>query len=219
MLDRLLSEHPEVDFVQLQINYADWENPAVQSRENYEVARKHGKQIVIMEPVKGGVLAKPIPEVEKLFRSCHPDMSCASWAIRFAASLDGVLAVLSGMSNVEQMKDNISYMKDFKPLSEKEMEAVQKVTRITKGLDLIPCTNCRYCIEENHCPMNIRIPDLFSCLNDKVSFGSDIEAKYAEYTDGFGKASECVKCGMCEAVCPQHLEIRDLLEKVAVAFE
>jgi len=217
-LDKILTDHPEVEVVQIQFNYLDYEDDRVQSRKCYEVCKKHNKPILVMEPVKGGSLVNLSDEAKKVYDDLG-DMSYASYAIRFVAGFDQIAMVLSGMSSIEQMKDNISYMKDFKPLSEKEMEAVQKVIRITKGLDLIPCTNCHYCIEENHCPMNIRIPDLFSCLNDKASLGTDIEKKYAEFTDGFGKASECVKCGMCEAVCPQHLEIRDLLEKVAVAFE
>ncbi|MBP3280607.1 MAG: aldo/keto reductase, partial [Butyrivibrio sp.] len=198
--------------------YLDYEDDKIQSRKCYEVCQKHNKPILVMEPVKGGSLVNLSEEAKKVYDELG-DMSYASYAIRFVAGFEQIAMVLSGMSNIEQMNDNISYMKDFKPLSEKEMEAVEKVTRITKGLDLIPCTNCHYCIEENHCPMNIRIPDLFSCLNEKASFGSNIEDKYAEYTNGFGKASDCVKCGMCEAVCPQHLEIRNLLEKVANAFE
>ena len=217
-LDKILTDHPEVEVVQIQFNYLDYEDDGVQSRKCYEVCKKHGKPILVMEPVKGGSLVNLSDEAKKVYDDLG-DMSYASYAIRFVAGFEQVAMVLSGMSSIEQMKDNISYMKDFKPLSEKEMEAVEKVTRITKGLDLIPCTNCHYCIEENHCPMNIRIPDLFGCLNDKAGFGSDIEKKYAEYTDGSGKASDCIKCGMCEAVCPQHLQIRDLLEKVSAAFE
>ena len=218
MLDRLLSEHPEVDFVQLQINYADWENPAVQSRENYEVARKHGKQIVIMEPVKGGVLAKPIPEVEKLFKACHPDMSCASWAIRFAASLDGVLAVLSGMSNVAQMKDNISFMKDFKPLDEEEQDIIRQAQMLLGKSSVIPCTACRYCTEG--CPKQIPIPDVFAAMNRQLGNGQMQEAKdsYDAAVSEGHCASDCIACRKCESACPQHLPISDNMKKAAAMF-
>ncbi len=223
-LDKILTDHPEIEIVQIQFNYLDYEDDKVQSRKCYEVCQKHDKPILVMEPVKGGSLANLSDEAGKVYDELG-DMSYASYAIRFVAGFDQIAMVLSGMSSTEQMMDNISYMKDFKPLSEKEMEAVEKVTRIIKGLDLIPCTNCRYCIEENHCPMDIRIPDLFSCMNARGVFGGlkgdekSPEDKYAECTEGAGKASDCVKCGMCENVCPQHLEIRSLLEKVAADFE
>ncbi len=217
-LDKILTDHPEIEVVQIQFNYLDYEDPGVQSRKCYEVCKKHGKPILVMEPVKGGNLVSIPDDAKKVYDELG-NMSYASYAIRFVAGFEQVAMVLSGMSSLEQMNDNISYMKDFQPLSEKEMEAVEKVTRIIKGLDLIPCTNCRYCIEENHCPMNIRIPDLFACLNGKGSFDGSPADKYAEFTAEGGKASECIKCGMCEAVCPQHLEIRELLEKVSAAFE
>lgn len=197
-MEKLLQEHPEVDFVQLQINYADWENQSVTSRANYEVARKYGKSIVIMEPVKGGALAEPPAEVQKLFKEYQPDMSYASWAIRFAASLDGILTVLSGMSDTQQMADNLSYMKDFKPLNEEEQKIIQEAQRILGKSATIPCTACRYCVEG--CPKKIPIPEIFSAMNKRLGSGQLSEASedYLKATEGKGKASECIACGQCE---------------------
>ena len=219
LLDKLLTEHPDVEFVQLQLNYADWENPKVTSRANYEVARKHGKSIVVMEPVKGGALAKPDKEVEKLFKDYAPDMSAASWAIRFAASLDGIMTVLSGMSNIEQMQDNLSYMKDFKPLNEEEQKIIQQAQRILGQSSTVPCTACHYCTEG--CPMQIPIPDIFSALNLQLGNGQLVEAKkaYAAATSQGGKASDCIECGQCENACPQHIAIIDTLKKAAETLE
>ena len=217
-LDRLLTEHPDVDFVQLQINYADWENPRVTSRANYETARKHGKSIVIMEPVKGGALADPPAEVKKLFRDYAPDMSCASWAIRFAASLDGVLTVLSGMSNVAQMEDNLSYMRRFQPLNEEEQEIIREAQRIMGRSAAIPCTACRYCTEG--CPQQIRIPDIFAAMNRQLGNGQLEEARaaYREAASEGHRASDCVGCGQCESACPQHLPITEYLKQGAEMF-
>ena len=213
LLDKLLTEHPEVDFVQLQLNYADWENPSVQSRANYEVARKHGKPIVVMEPVKGGNLADPPAEVKKLFMDYHSDMSCASWAIRFAASLEGVITVLSGMSNVEQMKDNLSYMKSFQPLNEEEQRIIQQAQRILGHSAAIPCTACHYCTEG--CPKQIPIPEIFSAMNKKLANGQALQAAedYQKAIDGKGAASDCIRCRQCENACPQHLPIIRHLEQ------
>lgn len=219
LLDRILTEHPEVDFVQLQINYADWENPSVQSRANYETARKHGKSIVIMEPVKGGALADPPEEVKRLFHACAPDASCASWAIRFAAGLPGVLTVLSGMSTTEQVRDNISYMRDFTPLSDEEQLIIQKAQAIMGKSQAIPCTACRYCTKG--CPKNIRIPDIFAAANKWRANALEKEAReaYAAAVDGTGRASDCIECRKCESVCPQHLKIADLMAQCNVMFE
>jgi Predicted oxidoreductases of the aldo/keto reductase family len=219
LLDQLLTEHPEVDFVQLQINYADWENPSVTSRANYEVARKHGKQIVVMEPVKGGRLANPPMEVQKLFQAYHPDMSCASWAIRFAASLDGVLTVLSGMSNVEQMKDNLSYMKDFQPLNEEEQKIIWKAQEILGRSATIPCTACHYCT--GGCPKQIPIPEIFAAMNKHLGNGqtADAKAAYEKAVSEGHRASDCIGCHQCENACPQHLTILSYLKECADVLE
>ena len=218
LLDELLTEHPDVEFVQLQINYADWENPNVTSRANYEVARKHGKSIVVMEPVKGGSLAKPPKEVQKIFKEVNPDASFASWAIRFVASVDGILTVLSGMSNLEQMDDNLSYMKDFKPLNEEEWAAINKAQEIMGASKAIPCTACRYCVKG--CPKQIQIPDVFSAMNLQLKNGQLEEAKkaYAEIPAEC-RADACISCGQCENVCPQHLKVIDLLKNSREVLE
>lgn len=219
LLDQILTEHPDVDFVQLQINYADWENPSVTSRANYEVARKHNKPIVVMEPVKGGNLAKPPKDVEKLLKGYHPDMSCASWAVRFVASLDGILTVLSGMSSVEQMEDNLSYMKDFQPLNEEEQKIIQQAQRLLGHSKTIPCTACHYCTKG--CPKEIPIPEIFAAMNQRLGNGQYQEAKesYQKVALEGHRASDCIKCRQCEKACPQHLKVTDLLEECADAFE
>ena len=219
LLDKLLSEHPEVDFIQLQINYADWENPAVTSRANYEVARRHGVSITVMEPVKGGRLADPPEGVKKLFREYHPDMSYASWAIRFVASLDGIITVLSGMSNIEQMQDNLSYMKDFQPLNEEEEKIIQEAQRILGKSSTIPCKACHYCTEG--CPMHIRIPEIFAAVNRQLGNGQMEEARkeYELVTSEGHRASDCITCRQCEGACPQHLPISDLLKQAKEMME
>ena len=215
-LEAILTAHPEMEFVQLQINYADWENPAVQSRACYEVARKHGKPVIIMEPVKGGMLATPPESVEEILKDAEPDASPASWAVRFAANLEGVITVLSGMSNVEQMQDNLSYMKTFDGLSEKEKETLDKAQEELKKIPLIPCTTCNYCAKV--CPKEIGISGSFTAMNYLTLYGSKPQALHQEnwLVGGHGRksATECVKCGKCEEVCPQHIKIRDELEKV-----
>lgn len=219
LLDQLLTEHPEVEFVQLQINYADWESPSVLSRENYEVARKHEKPVVIMEPVKGGSLANPSAAVKGLFEGCHAKMSCASWAIRYAASLEGVMTVLSGMSDLQQMEDNLSYMKEFRPLDGKEQEIIGQVQEILARSSEIPCTACHYCTEG--CPKRIPIPEIFAAMNKHLGSGKLSEAveDYEKAVEGAGKASACINCKQCERACPQHLEITAYLEQCANVLE
>ena len=219
LLDRLLTEHPDTEFVQLQLNYADWENEKVTARANYEVARKHGKSVVVMEPVKGGALAKPDKKIDELFKSYAPDMSAASWAIRFAASLDGIMTVLSGMSNIEQMQDNLSYMKDFKPLNDDEQKIIQEAQRILGQSSTVPCTACHYCTEG--CPMQIPIPDIFSALNLQLGNGQLDEARktYLAAAKEGHRASDCIECGQCESACPQHISIIENLKKSAQTLE
>ncbi len=213
LLDELLYEHSDVDFIQLQINYADWENPGVASRQCYEIARKHGKPIVVMEPVKGGALADPQQSVKDIFKAADKDASPASWAIRYAASFDGILTVLSGMSNIAQMDDNISYMRRFKPLDEKEQNVIKAVQAELAKDNSIKCTRCHYCTDG--CPMNIAIPEIFAVYNDeKKKPGWDGgRGAYRNVTVGKGKASDCIECGQCEDACPQHLDVIYLLKE------
>lgn len=219
-LDELLTKHPEAEFVQLQINYSDWENPDVESRKCYEVARKHKKPIIIMEPVRGGSLATLPESAAKLCKDAKPDMSIASWALRFAASLPGVLTVLSGMSNMEQMEDNLSFMTDFEPMGDDEIEIVHKVRNILETIPQVPCTNCKYCIKD--CPMNIRINKVFSAINylDKFNDLNGAKWRYNEAVkDDYSLASACISCKKCESVCPQHIKISNELKRAAKAFE
>ena len=221
VLERILTEHPEIEVVQIQFNYVDYEDASVESRKVYEVCEKYNKPVIVMEPVKGGSLVNLPKEADDIFRSLGGG-SNASYAIRFAAGFPNMAVILSGMSNMEQMTDNLATMKAFKPLDEKEMEAIQEVCRIFKNLNLIPCTACRYCIEQNSCPRGIRIPDLFAALNSHKAFKNGNAPYYYERIitgRGHGKASECIGCGKCEKVCPQHLPIRKLLKDVAEAFE
>ncbi len=219
ILDELLTAHPDAEFVQLQLNYADWENPAVTARENYEVARRHGKSIVVMEPVKGGALAKPPTAVQKVFRESDPDASFASWAIRFAASLDGIITVLSGMSNLDQMRDNLSYMKDFKPLNSAEQATVRKAQEIMTGVKSISCTACHYCTAG--CPKKIAIPEIFAARNQQLVWGQLEEGRrqYAEAVKSGGRASDCIACGQCERACPQQIDVITRLKDCAVQFD
>jgi hypothetical protein len=221
VLERLLQEHPEMDFVQLQINYNDWESNDIQSRKCYEVARKYGKPIVVMEPVKGGLLANPPDKVEKVFKEAEPDSSCASWAIRFCAEKEGILTVLSGMSSVEQMKDNLSYMKGFTTLTQDQRDTIKRATDVLATYPIIPCTTCNYCAEV--CPKDIGISGTFMASNQVIQFGltefSKSQLDWLVNWQGRKMASECIKCGKCEDVCPQKIKIRDELERCTALFE
>ena len=219
-LETILSAHPEMEFVQLQINYADWENPAVQSRACYEVARKHNKPVIIMEPVKGGMLANPPQTVADILKAAEPNSSLASWGVRFAASLEGIITVLSGMSSTEQMEDNLSYMKDFTALTEQQQNTINKAQEALVKIPLIPCTTCNYCAKV--CPKNIGISGTFTALNCLTLYNDLPAAKHQQQwlVGGHGKAGadECIKCGKCEEACPQHISIREELEKAATAL-
>ncbi len=217
VLEQILIEYPQIEVVQIQLNYLDFENPVIQSRLCYEVCRKYKKDIIVMEPVKGGSLVRLPLEAEKLFKQLN-NGSNASYAIRYAASFDGVKIVLSGMSNIEQVKDNVAFMKELKKITSKEMETIKNVVKIINNQNIIPCTSCRYCVEG--CPKRIPIPDLFADINAKKLFkdwNSDIY--YKSHVQNKSKAGDCIKCGKCEKICPQHLEIRKYLEEVSKIFE
>jgi hypothetical protein len=220
VLDRILTEYPQIEAVQMQFNYVDYEDPSVESRKVYETAVKHGKPVIVMEPVKGGSLVNLPEEAQKVFDALHGG-SNASYALRFAAGFENMMMVLSGMSTIEQMKENVSFMAEPAPLNDEEQAAVDKVRNIFSSMSMIPCTACHYCVLDNDCPKKIQIPELFSCYNLKTTFHSWNQDYYYNniLTRDHGKASDCLKCGKCEKICPQHLPIRKLLEQVAQEFE
>ena len=216
VLDTILTEYPQIEVVQIQFNYADYDDPSVEGKKVYDVCRKHDKPIIVMEPVKGGSLVNIPDNAKAVFDALGG--SPASYAIRYAASFEGIFMVLSGMGNMDMMNENVGFMKEFEPLSAREFAAVEKVRDIFNAQGLIPCTSCRYCTE--NCPMNIPIPSLFTCINNKKRFQNVNAVKYYNmHTAGKGKASDCISCGVCEAACPQNIEIRKLLCEIAEEFE
>lgn len=221
ILDGILTRHPEMEVVQLQLNYIDWEDPEVEAEKCYQVCVKHGKPVIVMEPVKGGLLVNIPREAKALLTEAASNQSAASWAIRFAASQENVFMVLSGMSSQEQMEDNLSYMRDFCPLTSRERQVISQVTEIIRSKETISCTACRYCVEG--CPQHIAIPDYFKLMNNISKYGEShrksARASYAQMTEKHGRASECIKCRKCEGHCPQHLPITRYLEEVAAALE
>ena len=220
LLAQILDKHPEVEYVQLQINYLDWDSPAIESKTCYDLCVKHGKPVIVMEPVKGGSLARVPEAIDRLFKEYDPNASAASWAIRYCASLPNVMMVLSGMSNMEQMKDNTSYMQDFQPLNDEEQNIIAQATQVIRDAISIPCTACHYCSEG--CPQQIAIPEYFNLYNTQQQFPeqkSNCKLYYNLVAKSHSKASECLECGQCEAQCPQHIDIIDNLKLVVQAFE
>ena len=220
LLAEILDKHPEAEYVQLQINYLDWDSPAIESRTCYELCVQHGKPVIVMEPVKGGSLARVPEAIDRLFKEYNPDASAASWGIRYCASLPNVLTVLSGMSTMDQLEDNTSYMQDFQPLNDEEQAIIARATSVIRDAIAIPCTACHYCTDG--CPSQIAIPEYFNLYNNTQQFPeqhSNSKLYYGLLAKSHGRASECVECGQCEAQCPQHIDIIDNLKLVAQSFE
>lgn len=221
VLDRVLTDHPEVEFVQLQLNYLDWDDPNIQSRLCYETAVRHGKKVFVMEPIKGGSLIRLPIEAETLLHDLRPDLSPAGWALLFVAGLPEVVSVLSGMGNAEQMAENCRLMDEQPPLTKDERKALARVAEILRADIAVPCTACRYCVEG--CPKKIAIPEYFALYNNLHRFGAaqigNVQAYYTNLTRTHGKASDCIGCGQCEQHCPQHLPIRQHLQRVVQAIE
>ena len=219
LLVQVLDKHPEIEFVQIQLNYADWDNKIVHSGELYEILRDRGIPMIIMEPAKGGRLANLDEECAQVLKDIHPDRSIASWAFRFVGSLPGIATILSGMSTPEQMEDNMNTFRNFEPLSDEEREAIDKVKEIMNRVELAGCTACKYCVEG--CPMGISIPDVISAVNTKRKFPGDMRPQffYNGLVDRYSHASDCIACGQCEGVCPQHLPIISLMQEAVKMFE
>ncbi len=220
LLTEVLNKYPFFDVVQLQLNYIDWDDINVQSHKCYDIARNAGKEVIVMEPVKGGALVKIPEKALKCFTAAEPEMSAASWAIRYCASLDGIVTVLSGMSTFEQLNDNLGFMREFKPMTEGEYNVLNSAIEIIRETKAVPCTGCRYCADD--CPCNIPIPEIFSLINDMKRFSASVESykwRYEYATAGKGKASDCIECGMCESLCPQHISIPEEIKKAAEMFE
>ena len=219
-LEKTLDAHPEVEFVQIQLNYADWENPVVQSGRLYEILRARNIPMVIMEPVKGGTLANLRPDLAEKFQAARPGSSLASWALRFVGSLPGVMTILSGMSAEDQMRDNIGTFTHFEPLSDAEKALVEQVRRAMLDVPQIGCTACRYCTDG--CPMKIAIPDVFRAVNTMTLYNEEFRPKTfynGVVGQGHGRAADCIACGQCEGVCPQHLPIIDLLREASARLD
>jgi predicted aldo/keto reductase-like oxidoreductase len=218
-LDSLLTKHPEMEFVQFQLNYDDWRSPTVQAEKCHAVAKNHQKPIVVMEPLKGGLLSNPPSSVRAVLEAANPEVSVSSWGIRFAASQDNIITVLSGMSTMEQMRDNVAYMADFKPLSPEELLIIDKAREEISKIPSIACTGCQYCIEG--CPQNIPIPNVFGAYNRKLVY-NDLTAAFTQYSVDVlrkGKAADCIACEACEQVCPQHIDIVDNLKLISQEFD
>ncbi len=218
-LKEVLNAHPEVEFVQIQLNYADWKNPVVRSGELYEILHARNIPMIIMEPVKGGTLASLSPELEAKYKAVRPDSSVASWALRFVGSLPGVMTILSGMSSTEQMEDNLKTFRNFEPLTEEEKKVVEEVKTLMLNVPQIGCTGCRYCTDG--CPMNISIPDIFRAVNTIRLYKEEFRPKafYKSLVTTTGKAGDCIQCGQCEGVCPQHLPIIELLQEASKTLD